>query len=182
MRGKPRSISGNRHTDRITPADAGKTIILRVGFLNVWDHPRGCGENAGMYTTRTALGGSPPRMRGKPHRQQFFSFLLRITPADAGKTNPNPRGRSVGEDHPRGCGENSPEVKAEVRKIGSPPRMRGKRRGSRTPAFDSGITPADAGKTLKRSFRNQPFCSRAVQISFNFSNSLNVSLQSGSAR
>ena len=30
VRGKPRSISGNRHTDRITPAGAGKTPSLHV--------------------------------------------------------------------------------------------------------------------------------------------------------
>ena len=37
--------------------------------------------------------------------------------------------------------------------------MRGKPMLSKQDLDAARITPADAGKTLKRSFRNQPFCS-----------------------
>ena len=65
VRGKPRSISGNRHTDRITPAGAGKTPrIALIGQLKK-DHPRRCGENALVVVRRCGCNGSPPQVRGK---------------------------------------------------------------------------------------------------------------------
>ena len=87
-----------------------------------------------------------------------------------------------GWDHPRRCGENLAMYGVQQGEVGSPPQVRGKLYEINQNIMSLRITPAGAGKTLKRSFRNQPFCSGAVQISFNFSNSLNVSLQSGSAR
>ena len=50
--------------------------------------------------------GSPPRMRGKLGMTIEEAQAIRITPADAGKTQVyRAFGRKV-EDHPRGCGEN----------------------------------------------------------------------------
>ena len=66
-------------------------------------------------------------MRGKPSYSMKVLQLLRITPADAGKTS---GWREVWQkewDHPRGCGEN-PVLRLLLRTLlGSPPRMRGKR-------------------------------------------------------
>ena len=148
----------------------------------VRDHPRRCGENGHCRTCRRFRRGSPPQVRGKrfPHDEHCLSH--RITPAGAGKTFLMPPQRSDSQDHPRRCGENEILFLAAIPAIGSPPQVRGKLSTLKSQIKGIRITPAGAGKTLKRSFRNQPFCSRAVQISFNFSNSLNVSLQSGSAR
>ena len=182
MRGKRWSEVRDKNACRITPADAGKTERYDRPPKHGEDHPRGCGENffAGGYSLRCE--GSPPRMRGKLRRYHKNVKSFGITPADAGKTGRKDRSGVSNEDHPRGCGENCIPASDYYRQYGSPPRMRGKLgRYDKTQGVQR-ITPADAGKTLKRSFRNQPFCSRAVQISFNFSNSLNVSLQSGSAR
>ena len=182
MRGKLNFSCSLLGVTRITPADAGKTGVrdgLRTGRQ---DHPRGCGENDSVASGKRHAMGSPPRMRGKL-RFLFSQFAqFRITPADAGKTQFLMLAPRRDQDHPRGCGENCPLSGAHGLTLGSPPRMRGKPELANSASAAVGITPADAGKTLKRSFRNQPFCSRAVQISFNFSNSLNVSLQSGSAR
>ena len=71
MRGKQHEKLKEAALDGITPADAGKT--------------------AGMYTTRTAPGGSPPQMRGKRMRFNYRFDFVGITPAGAGKT----RGRTV---------------------------------------------------------------------------------------
>ena len=182
MRGKPALRRGLRVPKRITPADAGKTQRTAYNGLRNEDHPRGCGENIEALPQIINSIGSPPRMRGKPPQSRFSLPCCGITPADAGKTEESNFGRKQFEDHPRGCGENTLRLLLHLRLRGSPPRMRGKRIPKHGEQSHQGITPADAGKTLKRSFRNQPFCSRAVQISFNFSNSLNVSLQSGSAR
>ena len=167
---------------RITPADAGKTRYPRRRNRNRQDHPRGCGENFQPNHSCFKRNGSPPRMRGKLCFRGFRNASVGITPADAGKTSTRKLLCAGMQDHPRGCGENLLPCHRRGGHMGSPPRMRGKLARKIAGYARSRITPADAGKTLKRSFRNQPFCSRAVQISFNFSNSLNVSLQSGSAR
>ena len=65
-------------------------------------------------------------MRGKRFCHSFFLPSLRITPADAGKTVQAGSSLAKNEDHPRGCGENSPITKNYIAVLGSPPRMRGK--------------------------------------------------------
>ena len=51
------------------------------------------------------------------------------------------------KDHPRGCGENTAYKSSSSYHLGSPPRMRGKRRDGTLLPASTGITPADAGKT-----------------------------------
>ena len=92
--------------------------------------------------------GSPPRMRGKPTINVQNANFTRITPADAGKTYAAAACTISHEDHPRGCGENSPMPMFADNAAGSPPRMRGKRFASYSPTLPYRITPADAGKTL----------------------------------
>ena len=146
------------------------------------DHPRRCGENTSRDSFFLPGKGSPPQVRGKHCNVLSQRTAIGITPAGAGKTYRQHEHVETAEDHPRRCGEN-PQSPAQIfRALGSPPQVRGKHYPAQFHPPSHGITPAGAGKTLKRSFRNQPFCSGAVQISFNFSNSLNVSLQSGSAR
>ena len=87
MRGKPHRPKERGGTPGITPADAGKTIIIIIVNPFVKDHPRGCGENMASVNIGIGHAGSPPRMRGK-----LFEYICRltghrITPADAGKTN-----------------------------------------------------------------------------------------------
>ena len=120
----------------ITPADAGKTATAQIDFAAFKDHPRGCGENRTRNRVRFFFPGSPPRMRGKP-LSLFLPPQLR-------------------QDHPRGCGENLHADVRYVKGAGSPPRMRGKRIYPTRYLFGTGITPADAGKTLRRTVR-RPF-------------------------
>ena len=91
-------------------------------------------------------------MRGKLTPAIYHTVRPGITPADAGKTKSFQAWLAANGDHPRGCGENDGLTFAELSEEGSPPRMRGKptSRAIFTPA--SGITPADAGKTLGFSF------------------------------
>ena len=162
VRGKRFVPLGFAEMPGITPAGAGKTVWEFQSLLSVQDHPRRCGENQDVSATSRKTAGSPPQVRGKLFHPNVSYVPPRITPAGAGKTFVNSFISLILWDHPRRCGENRNRHSCRNASIG--------------------ITPAGAGKTLNRSFRNQPFCSRAVQISFNFSNSLNVSLQSGSAR
>ena len=106
MRGKLNNACGMDDIDRITPADAGKTF-WRYSALSVSpDHPRGCGENFSFCVFVCPPHGSPPRMRGKPGQDEMSDTELRITPADAGKTDSSLWYFLVAQDHPRRCGEN----------------------------------------------------------------------------
>ena len=106
MRGKLSATPHCRIQGRITPAGAGKTMKEVPCVCVDEDHPRRCGENSACTGFCTVLGGSPPRMRGKPHSPYISPPRVRITPADAGKTNGGNRCLKTKRDHPRGCGEN----------------------------------------------------------------------------
>ena len=182
VRGKHEACNAAARAKRITPAGAGKTFIVGCYTDFFRDHPRRCGENKKVTSSRLVLRGSPPQVRGKLSKITNLRAERGITPAGAGKTYRQQSKTFTLWDHPRRCGENIFASNYILMNMGSPPQVRGKRTYLKLKRTADRITPAGAGKTLKRSFRNQPFCSRAVQISFNFSNSLNVSLQSGSAR
>ena len=87
-------------------------------------------------------------MRGKLRRYRKNVKSFGITPADAGKTDSEGYFFMTEEDHPRGCGENLPSLSRGIGLRGSPPRMRGKLMGAVKKGKASGITPADAGKTI----------------------------------
>ena len=87
MRGKLFNLLSIIRKNRITPADAGKTLDGTPIKQENEDHPRGCGENLPLIAANGTTLGSPPRMRGKPIGQFDITARSRITPADAGKTN-----------------------------------------------------------------------------------------------
>ena len=91
--------------------------------------------------------GSPPPTRGKRIIPFVNSFLLRITPAYAGKTQLKAKSIISGEDHPRLRGENAILPGHQTLGKGSPPPTRGKLVGKWTIICSPGITPAYAGKT-----------------------------------
>ena len=86
-------------------------------------------------------------MRGKRALSDNNIVIVGITPADAGKTHTLKSIKAVIADHPRGCGENLCPTQRVFSFGGSPPRMRGKLEFENRLPFESGITPADAGKT-----------------------------------
>ena len=148
MRGKHNVAFFVQSSIRITPADAGKTKSAWLKSALSPDHPRGCGENAGVKSVTRMPAGSPPRMRGKLRITSDFRNVVGITPADAGKTFRSKFSPREIQDHPRGCGENQSSPNPFHNNIGSPPRMRGKRKNYRNSRKRYRITPADAGKTV----------------------------------
>ena len=150
MRGKRSTSDSCNSSIRITPADAGKTLLILPLCGLPTDHPRGCGENCRQVAARLFWLGSPPRMRGKRQNTDKTNKRTGITPADAGKTSDRYSRRRHGKDHPRGCGENRLHEGCLVVLLGSPPRMRGKLHVCGKRQQHLRITPADAGKTQKR--------------------------------
>ena len=86
VRGKPDDRTVIIGTNGITPAGAGKTAAGQGGKGYTEDHPRRCGENAGVRSACRRLPGSPPQVRGKPPSLSVSCAMGRITPAGAGKT------------------------------------------------------------------------------------------------
>ena len=70
----------------IIPADAGSTVFADDPKSGLRDHPRGCGEHAGVRAFPVQDPGSSPRMRGAHPPCTSRRGSSRIIPADAGST------------------------------------------------------------------------------------------------
>ncbi len=93
-------------------------------------------------------------MRGKPDQSSDLTKLERIIPAHAGQTGTQDRRSGAGTDHPRACGANMDAPIAAQFRVGSSPRMRGKRDLHSAATRHVRIIPAHAGQTCVA--RNRP--------------------------
>ena len=100
------------------------------------DHPRMCGEKTILDVISKETMGSPPHVRGKEVVSFLCFAVAGITPACAGKSETEKPEVGQYMDHPRMCGE-----KLSRRK---------------PPGNSLRITPACAGKRLKRSRSTVP--------------------------
>ena len=146
MRGKGILALRTKALNRITPAYAGKRVMVNQSRHAVQDHPRVCGEKHREQRATARGEGSPPRMRGKGPGHVPHGERERITPAYAGKRVSRASGFVPNSDHPRVCGEKRFSAVFHRAISGSPPRMRGKVRHVSTGFCHFGITPAYAGK------------------------------------
>ena len=106
MRGKQNGKKKRTRLRGITPAHAGKTVVVSYFQCVLRDHPRACGENKPIWDIAFLTIGSPPRMRGKRAHARQQGGNIRITPAHAGKTLYMLWHLPTSWDHPRACGEN----------------------------------------------------------------------------
>ena len=161
-RGKVRAGVRPTAAAGITPALAGKRVGVAVSFQRFKDHPRVGGEKPAVPACCLKFPGSPPRWRGKASRPGLLFEIPRITPALAGKSGSLcPQDRSRG-DHPRVGGEKQCAFHFFGVLGGSPPRWRGKDRRFLGAERPRRITPALAGKRLKRSHRSGIFISGPI--------------------
>ena len=149
MRGKGICFRLEKRPRGITPACAGKSDRWHGGQSCPRDHPRMCGEKFDNPKIDNSQLGSPPRMRGKEVCKKVNPISTRITPAYAGKSVHLQAAYACREDHPRVCGEKENVKNACRGHLGSPPRMRGKARGSVRRLYFARITPAYAGKSFQ---------------------------------
>ena len=136
MRGKVRLGAKAVGSTGITPAYAGKRLRSVKSCIRTGDHPRVCGEKKSGSAATACSSGSPPRMRGKVDEVLPADTFKRITP--------------------RVCGEKFMVCCPLPLLIGSPPHVRGKESHARRKRQAHGITPACAGKRLKRSRSTVP--------------------------
>ena len=150
MRGKGGLAGLDSGDEGITPAYAGKRVVLKWSCRETKDHPRVCGEKTISSCRIRRNSGSPPRVRGKVQLIQPLVLCIGITPAYAGKSGVPCCSTRLSWDHPRVCGEKWPPSKAHRLGGGSPPRVRGKDRRAERTGRIPGITPAYAGKSWSR--------------------------------
>ena len=84
------------------------------------------GEKKNFNDFLCSVVGSPPHARGKALPADNVGDLLGITPACAGKRDPDCGVRKWKQDHPRMRGEKITTAKADKLEMGSPPHARGK--------------------------------------------------------
>ena len=128
-RGKLTSIITGIIDIRITPAYAGKTMPQHAGIR------------------------SPPHTREKLYYTLMKLSTPRIAPAYAGKTLRSNIALPYHKDHPRIRGENVHWLPTGLRRAGSPPHTRGKHKIVFRYEFRPRITPAYAGKTLRKGYQ-----------------------------
>ena len=146
----------------ITPAWAGKSFSFVHPLLAQWDHPRVGGEKLYCIAAFCSMWGSPPRGRGKARLALPHGLPPWITPAWAGKSLLTIPKLTTARDHPRVGGEKSFERYSYITFLGSPPRGRGKGEIESYADECDRITPAWAGKRLKRSHRSGIFISGPI--------------------
>ena len=108
------------------PPMRGKGSRTKLHRISQRDHPRLCGEKLVDMTDGDLQRGSPPPMRGKEILWTNSHKESRITPAYAGKSIFGAVSYCRRWDHPRLCGEKSPDRIFPDQHQGSPPPMRGK--------------------------------------------------------
>ena len=147
MRGKRAGKPDPQSRQRIIPAHAGQTLVLKSSPRLRADHPRACGANGRRVTLNPPESGSSPRMRGKPEDDVHGWILLRIIPAHAGQTGLRVTLNPPESDHPRACGANPESPEWAQPTTGSSPRMRGKHKTGSDTDISPRIIPAHAGQT-----------------------------------
>ena len=115
-----------------------------------------CGEKLARLLLTCCNPGSPPHVRGKVNDVRRGKTHSGITPACAGKSGTEGLHGLRRLDHPRMCGEKKRKGKNNGTHLGSPPHVRGKVLATRLHNLVNGITPACAGKRLKRSRSTVP--------------------------
>ena len=111
------------------------------------DHPRVGGEKTLYKAGCGPQKGSPPRGRGKDKERWATGHGEGITPAWAGKRRCTRLDAGHRRDHPRVGGEKIKSGGPLDTARGSPPRGRGKAEQQAYEQLQSGITPAQAGKS-----------------------------------
>ena len=86
-------------------------------------------------------------MRGKVDPKKINDYVIRITPAYAGKSSKKCYISIYTEDHPRLCGEKFSGIWENIKSVGAPPPMRGKAYFTSLFTIGMRITPAYAGKS-----------------------------------
>ena len=138
-------------TRRIIPACAGNTLRRRSSRPSRRDHPRMRGEHFQRFRVLVHDAGSSPHARGTHGVLDDGRVRRGIIPACAGNTHVTAAGIKRGRDHPRMRGEHKFLMVTISSYRGSSPHARGTLKRVILVLTRSGIIPACAGNTTRRS-------------------------------
>ena len=106
-----------------------------------------------MLQCPTFPHGSPPHVRGRHVNAGLESADDRFTPACAGQTPSFCRNAQIKTVHPRMCGADHTLKEVDTLFGGSPPHVRGRRRGGFRHHERRRFTPACAGQTRRAAYK-----------------------------
>ena len=155
--------------------------MSRLASSAATDHPRACGANPFSEVNARWSVGSSPRMRGKRTARTVGDVVHRIIPAHAGQTGAACAGPHSAADHPRACGANNWQILRITSRLGSSPRMRGKRHAQIPVLLPVRIIPAHAGQTLTAWIYPSSHADHPRACGANIPRALPLSYRSGSS-
>ena len=154
--GRPPRVRGRREVglgrdvdEGKTPAGAGTTATAGRRDPTAGEDPRGCGDDTTYEGETLDMVGRPPRVRGRPRRDDVAERGHRKTPAGAGTTGRSSRSTPGRREDPRGCGDDLLMASHVARSSGRPPRVRGRPRSGLLGHPGQRKTPAGAGTTWR---------------------------------
>ena len=147
VRGARDSSTRFPYPQGIIPACAGSTCRPMLRTLPARDHPRMCGEHRNPASVVAVGTGSSPHVRGAHPHAARNRRGQGIIPACAGSTRTRRQRHRGNGDHPRMCGEHTPQMESYADATGSSPHVRGAPLPDVGHGIQSGIIPACAGST-----------------------------------
>ena len=153
VRGKPADAQGSVVEAGYIPARAGEARPKPHPKPCRTVHPRACGGSLLDDPHVQPVGGTSPRVRGKPDRVGLQGPRGGYIPARAGEATPAYSGPHSPVVHPRACGGSGGFPLAHTPREGTSPRVRGKPVGRRNGRWRARYIPARAGEALRGSWR-----------------------------
>ena len=129
VRGKHRRARCSPGRRRYIPARAGEASRPCSAARGAWVHPRACGGSQPGGRGFFRVGGTSPRVRGKPTTCGPCFQTIGYIPARAGEARHHRRRQNRTWVHPRACGGSAPSRRAQISTVGTSPRVRGKPSG-----------------------------------------------------
>ena len=134
----------------ITSACAEQTAVAVTGIVVFGDHLRVCGADCSSTLSAVCIAGSPPRVRSRHKHGKTRPTWHRITSACAEQTGRARRRHGRYGDHLRVCGADFGGFIVAEPVVGSPPRVRSRRRHRTNRRRCPRITSACAEQTPDR--------------------------------
>ena len=133
---------------RFTPTRVG-TTGGRLRSIRYWSvHPHACGDDRRTLSSMVRPLGSPPRVWGRRELPVPLLLRRRFTPTRVGTTTAALSRPTCTTVHPHACGDDLFPAAHLPCRVGSPPRVWGRRLGNSDIWRHARFTPTRVGTTL----------------------------------
>ena len=132
---------------RFIPACAGNRVLQGKALPLPPVHPRLCGEQFKLGTSKTQTSGSSPLVRGTGYCRKCHRRLNRFIPACVGNSIFFSLFQTIQTVHPRLCGEQRSSLMGNTETAGSSPLVRGTAKSRQACRMFRRFIPACAGNS-----------------------------------